>query len=414
MSNIRPVESQDIQQLVDLHIRIDEDDTVSRTQVEAAYHDQFASMFLEHPWADSGVTSLVAESDGGRIVGFIGVVPRVMSFGGRKITMAVSTELAVDVDARSTLLGLQLLKRMLQGPQDLTVADYANTTTQRIWEALGGTTAHLYSLSWTRWLNPGRSVVRCLSARSGLGTLTPLISPLARVFDRATANIPRLPWALPPTDSSQPVPAAEELTVETYARLLSDMTRDHSLAPVIDTTSAKWLFERLDRMWATRPVYRVLLRDEQQTPLGWFIYSLELDGSAEVAQIVARRSHESDVVNHLLQHAGRSGASAITGRVQPELLYALSDCGCRLHTTQQFALVHSNDPALVRPFETGDAFLSLLEGEGCLYLPVDKHASNAPTAPPAVPPWRLRSAQPGSSSGIKSERSVCALQTQLQ
>lgn len=60
----------------------------------------------------------------------------------------------------------------------------------------------------------------------------------------------------------------------------------------------------------------------------------------------------------------------ITGRVQPELLYTLSELRCHMNTSHQVALVHSRAPELLRPFETGTAFLSLLEGEGCLYLPV--------------------------------------------
>jgi len=86
-------------------------------------------MFLEHPWTGAGPASLVAESDDGRIVGFMGVVPRLMSFAGREITVAVGTQLTVYVDARSRLLGLRLLKRFLKGSQDLSIADYANATT---------------------------------------------------------------------------------------------------------------------------------------------------------------------------------------------------------------------------------------------------------------------------------------------
>jgi hypothetical protein len=370
MNMIRAVEHRDIPRLVDLHLRAEEGDDVSREQIEAAYNDHFAAMFLEHPWTDAGPTSLVAESPDGRIVGFMGIVPRLMSFAGREITMAVGTQLTVDVAARSKLLGLQLLKRLLRGPQDLTVADYANATTRRIWESMGGSTAHLYSLSWSRLLNPGRLIVERLAGRQGLRALTPFARPLARLFDHSTSRVPRIPWALPSTDAPRQQLTAEELTSDTYARLLPDFTRHQTLTPVVDKVSSAWLFDRLDRMYSSRSVHRVLLRDEQQLPLGWFVYNREPDGSAEVAQIVASRNHQADVVDHLIRHARSSGATAISGRVQPELLYTFSEFRCHLHTTPEFALVHSRDPQLLRPFETGTAFLSLLEGEGCLYLPV--------------------------------------------
>lgn len=370
MSVIRPVEHRDIPQLVDLHFRAEENEEFTCKQIEAAYNEHFAAMFLEHPWTDAGPASLVAESNDGRIVGFIGIVPRLMSFEGRELTMAVSTELAVDVEVRSTLLGVELLKRLLQGPQDLTIADYANATTRRIWERLGGSTAHLYGLSWTRLLNPGQSIVHRLARRRGLRSLTPFVRRVARLFDHSTAGVTRLPWAMPAVDSSRSQLTAEELTADSYARLLPDFTRDHSLAPVMDTRSSEWLFDRINRMWASRVVHRVLLRDEQKTPRGWYIYSLESDGSAEVAQIVTACNRQADVVDHLLRHARTSGATSISGRVQPELLYTLSESRCRLHSTPEFALVHSRDRDLLRPFETGTAFLTLLEGEGCLYLPV--------------------------------------------
>ena len=76
----------------------------------------------------------------------------------------------------------------------------------------------------------------------------------------------------------------------------------------------------------------------------------------------------------------------ITGRVQPELLYTISELRCHMHTSHQVALVHSRAPELIHPFETGTAFLSLLEGEGCLYLPVCRTTRQAVQTDAATAP----------------------------
>lgn len=378
MPMIRAVEYFDIPQLVDLHVRCEDDDYFSREQIAAAYSNHFASMFLDHPWAKCGLSSLVAETSSGRIVGFIGIVPRPMSFAGRQNTAAVSTQLTVDPEFRSKLLGVQLLKQVLQGPQDVTIADYANAATRRIWETLGGSTAQLYGLTWSRLLNPGRSLIHSLSTRQVCRPFIPLLRPFARLFDHVTSNVTRLPWSMPRVDSGSPSLTSEELTADTYSRLLPELTRQRKMSLVVDHPAAVWLFDRLDRMWTGRAMYRILLRDSQQAPAGWFIYSIEPDGSAEVAQIVARRHFQTEVIDCLIRHSHSSGARKIGGRVQPELLDEYSGLRCHLHTATDFALVYARDTTILRTFETGTAFLSLLEGEGCLYLPI----SNTPAQMP--------------------------------
>src|SRR5581483_7581848 len=96
----------------------------------------------------SGITSLVFEENSGEITGFLGVVPRPMSFNGRPVRAAISSQFIVAPARRSTLAAVKLLQAFVSGPQDLSIADEANDASRKLLGSLGGSTALLYSLYW--------------------------------------------------------------------------------------------------------------------------------------------------------------------------------------------------------------------------------------------------------------------------
>ena len=73
-----------------------------------------------------------------------------------------------------------------------------------------------------------------------------------------------------------------------------------------------------------------------------------------------------EVLDHLFYHAWRQGAVAVTGRLDPRFMQALSDKYCLLHRRGPWVLVKANKPELVRAFETGTAWFSRLDGEWSL------------------------------------------------
>ncbi|MBD0316347.1 MAG: hypothetical protein ICV75_06620 [Nitrospiraceae bacterium] len=84
--------------------------------------------------------------------------------------------------------------------------------------------------------------------------------------------------------------------------------------------------------------------------------------------MTAKPKSEHVVWNHLLQHAWRGGAAAVSGRLLPGWLQVLSENReqrCLFHRGP-WVLVHSKNPELARTFSEGNAFLSRLEGEWCL------------------------------------------------
>src|SRR5439155_8853483 len=133
--------------------------------VESAYRTYFTDIFLSHPWYDAALPSLVYEHDDGRVLGFLGVVPRRMWLGDRPVRAAVGSQFIVEPSRRSTLAAVKLLKAFLSGPQDLPIADEANDVSRKLWERLGGAAALLYSMYWLRPLRPSRFVMHRLGRR---------------------------------------------------------------------------------------------------------------------------------------------------------------------------------------------------------------------------------------------------------
>ena len=152
-ARVRPFVEADIPQVARLHsaaFRLDHEPEL------AEYGDYFLRVFLDGAATDRNITSLVYQEDDGRIAGFVGVVPRRVTIGGRRYQAAVSSQFVVDPSSHVGLVALRLAKAYLEGPQDLSIADEANDVSRRIWEGLGGTTALLLSLYWTRALRPAQ------------------------------------------------------------------------------------------------------------------------------------------------------------------------------------------------------------------------------------------------------------------
>src|ERR1044071_8269516 len=163
MPAVRPFVANDIPQVASLHQRV----WGAKAVGIGRYRRYFTEVFLEGS-DGSHLSSLVCEETGGRIVGFIGVVPRRVAIEGRCFQAAVSSQFIVEPASHSGLVAARLAKAFLEGPQDLSIADEANDAARRIWQRLGGTTALLHSLYWTRPLRPAGFVLSCLARRRGL------------------------------------------------------------------------------------------------------------------------------------------------------------------------------------------------------------------------------------------------------
>src|SRR5262249_12309872 len=207
MNSVRSFTKNDIPQVVKLFQKVffNNGQTAPSSSKLDAY---FEEMFFHTPWTEKGtergaeegtnggdkeeIPSLVCETGGGAIIGFIGIIPRRMLLHGRPIRAATSMHFMVEPGSRSTLAGVQLLKTFFSGPQDLSLTDSAGAVGSKIWEGLGGATALAYSINWTRLLRPSRYVSLLLARKNRLlRFFARLLSPLCPIVDAmATSAMP--------------------------------------------------------------------------------------------------------------------------------------------------------------------------------------------------------------------------------
>src|SRR6185369_3355824 len=151
---VRSFIADDVPQVAELHRRLYRANEQPSPELEHSYRGFFQDVYLNNPWYDERLGPLVCEDGGGKIIGFLGVMPRPMRMGGRTIRAAVSSMWMVDPNHRAGLAAVQLLKAFLSGPQDLSYADESTGPSRKLWERLGGTTSLLYSMHWVRPLRP--------------------------------------------------------------------------------------------------------------------------------------------------------------------------------------------------------------------------------------------------------------------
>ncbi len=325
----------------------------------------FPPLFLNTPNPDPDIHGLVSTADDGRLTGMIGTVVRRMQFRDRPIRAAVSAELYVDPAHRSKMLGVQLFKKMMEGPQDLSFSDIANDTSRKIWQSLGGAVASWYGLNWVKVIRPGLLPLALIS-KGRLGKPIAYCGrPLALAADSVLRQVGRSFTRL----NELPKSATEPLTRELFVNLFPQFGRADDLRPLYDRATIDWVWPRLDFMFRDGgSSEQVLLRTSRGEPLGWYIYQLSSVGIARVTQIVAHPHSIGTVLDHLLHHAASRGAVAVIGRVVPRFLQTIGDRSCVILRRSTHLLVHSRDSEITDAFVSGRAFLSLLEGEGPMQI----------------------------------------------
>src|SRR3954468_7068199 len=137
----------------------------------------FEEVFLFSPWSHRELPSLVYE-DKGEVVGFLGVLPRLMQFSGKTVRVAVASQLMIDPRKPRPFASLELIRKFFAGRQDLSFSDGANEAGLGLWECAGGTIAELYSPVWTRVLRPAEYSMALCHGRRLFHPLPQALSPL--------------------------------------------------------------------------------------------------------------------------------------------------------------------------------------------------------------------------------------------
>ncbi|HEY0783995.1 MAG TPA: hypothetical protein VGE98_16175, partial [Thermoanaerobaculia bacterium] len=350
---LRPLAPGDIPAVTDLHRRVFGPAGGGTPDLEATLRQ----IFCGHPWQDDRLPSLVYAEDG-EVRGCLGVMPRPIWVGDEPAVAAVSHNFMVDPRSRHRLVGIELLKAFFAGPQDLSLAE-GNDVSRQIWQALGGSVATLYSLRWTRPLRP-LSYGLSLASRHGLAAFWSFsLAPLCAALDRVGRRLAR-----PAHDPEAEGIAVEPLAVPWLLAGIERFGRRATVRPRYSQATLTWLLAT-----AAHPppagelrCRQVLCRDE---PVGWYVYQLGPSRVAEVLQLGVAERWARTVLRELFAEAGRSGAIAVSGQLEPRLLAALSEERCLFHRGRggSWILAHSRRPEVLQALHRGDAFFSRLEGE---------------------------------------------------
>jgi hypothetical protein len=328
----------------------------------------FEELFFRNPWRDDALPSLVYEDVGGKIIGFLGVVPRPMTLRERTVRVAYGGTLVVEPSRRCSLAGLSLVQAFLSGNQDLSLSDSANDVARRVWTGLGGSTAFLQSLCWSRPLRPtayGLYMASRLKRKTISKFLTLAVKPLCNVVDSVAARVPGV------FRHSNSGLSAEDLDAQTLLGCLSEFSGGQPLRAQNDQASLAWLLDFMSITKGHGELRKLLLTDTQRNVVGWYVYFVKRGGVAEVAQIGARRKSMGQVLDHLFLDAWNCGALAVHGQFDPMHAEDLRERCCFFYRRGSWLLVHSRDFELQQYVLSGNTSLTRLDGEWCMGFPAE-------------------------------------------
>ncbi len=327
-------------------------------RIPARLESYFDRVFFESPWYDEALPSYVHLDRGGRIIGFVGIQPRPMVLGGRRLRAAVATKLMTSSTGDEPLAAVRLLSRAFAGPQDVLLSDLSNDAGRRIWEGLGGITALLYSFQWQRPVRPVRHSLSWLRVHGVPPLITGGLRPLSSVADALVARL-----AAGRSRQATSGYTTEDLPAEVLVAQLPSLSRDRALRPEYDARSLQWLFSVAQQNEPDRELRRRLVRDPRGAVAGWFLYFLEPGGICDVLQLLARNGAAGAVFDQLLADAWSCGAVMLEGRLEPGMLREMSLRHCYFRQAGPWMLAHSKQPEVLEALRSGTAFLSRLEGE---------------------------------------------------
>ncbi len=346
---IRVCQRSDFEQIADLYRSTFADSTASRSSTLQKYLEQ---VYLGNPWATEIASPLVSEKSG-RIDGFLGVIPQKLQFRGEQITMAVSSALMVVQDEsgnRNPITGVGLLRKFLDGKQDLSLTDTANDVTCRIWTASGGSIAHPYCYTWLRPLKP---LTTCADVLLGSGRLQFLLNPLLSLCDAVLKRMPPI----------KPQPVDCEVVEISTAELLTlqQRVKNRAVLPCHDLSSMEWLVEMAEQSEEEGPLAKCVVRSKG-VDLGWFVYYRSRNAVGRVLQLVGFGNSYENVLDCLLQDASQHGVAALWGRTEPGKNTTLTKRRC-VFKGAPWVLVHSKNRELIDAFQQADALFTGFEGE---------------------------------------------------
>ncbi|MEZ5786960.1 MAG: hypothetical protein R3D62_10965 [Xanthobacteraceae bacterium] len=352
LSSIRPCEPADLSRVAALFEKTFRRGNRSDTAALTTY---LHSLLFEQPGHDADITSQVSIAGNGELIGFICILPVRMSLGERSVRAALAGSLMVDEPQKYPLAGAGLLRSFIKGPQELSFSETSNEISLRMWEALKGSIAPLFSLEWIRLLRPAGAALAFLrDAMPAAGVLRPLASPADYLLRTVTG-----PAALNRVDAAIEDVAADDPALSS---LIIRLAGQYRLAPQWSPEYLRWLFSLAGEKERYGPLICKIARDRRGREAGCFLYYARPGGVAFVLQLLAEAREAGQVVDALLADAHARGCVALRGRLQPELIGPLQLRNC-FFVNRSSLTYKTKDADILAAIRNGDALLTGLSGE---------------------------------------------------
>jgi hypothetical protein len=318
---------------------------------------RLSDTFLNHPWAEPDLPSLVYEGGDGAVRGFLGCYPLRLTLRGRSLRGAVASCMTVADHAGDPLAGVRLLRAFTGGPQDLSLTETSNALFRGLWMRAGGIPTPAYSMTWLRVFRPARFALTRVENRLPAVRWT---RPVAALGDRIAAKLDLSSLRPPAEDAHVTALDAPTDALIDCARTLTDAS---DLRPAWDDAVLAWLLGQAETKARYGAFIRRIVHDRRGRGIGAYLYHGRAGDIAHVLQIFAEPAHAAAVTRDLLRHADAAGCVAVRGRTQPWLLDALLTEGCVM-LQRSFTMVHSRSTEVLETIQGGQAFLNGLAGEG--------------------------------------------------
>ncbi|HSP25884.1 MAG TPA: hypothetical protein VLQ65_11990 [Saliniramus sp.] len=329
----------------------------SNAPPSAALTDYLHRLFVAPLAAQAGdedaIVSLVHESSGGAVTGFIGIIAMPILVDGEKRRAAFAGTLMVDDRIRDPLAGPRLLRGFLAGPQDVSLSETANEVSQTMWRKLRGTVLPDYSLEWLRIFRPAAFAVASAAVRW----------PVLSTFQAAAVPLDFACTRLMHTAPARLEPAFRDETIDddALAMLLERCTAHYPVRPEWSAMNLRAMLADARQKSRYGPmVQRVVMRGDK--PIGLFIYHAHPRGIAHVLQVAALPGRLEDVVDCLFAQAFDAGLAGLRGRTQPALLDAMLVRNCWFRHRSSTVVISRNQ-VLLQYVANGKAFINGLGGE---------------------------------------------------
>jgi len=359
--SVRALTESDIPQVADLYWNY-----MRRREgsAPAALRELMRELLWSNPFIDGSPPSLVYAVDG-RVVGFMSASLRRMSLNGEPIRVLFGGNLVVHPEFRSGLAVPRLLETFLKSDFDLSITDSANDISKKILVRMGHTLIPALNIHWSRPLQPTRYAVYTMSPRSsksmtwaGMRLAT---RPFCAVADSMATRLSFSPFCQP-----KPRLQGADLDIPTLVWCREEFRKGYSVWPDYDERRLEWILSFMQRIPSRGMLRKIVLRDEKQKVVGWYIYYVKPGSVGEVVQVGGAPKLTKDILDHLFYDAWRQGVIALHGTVDSRRMPDFSDKGCVFTCRGGWTVVAVRKPGLLELLERGDWFFSRLDGEWAL------------------------------------------------